>query len=98
MHISLCLLATIACIPSATSLASPPEVAGLDFDIARFADDAKWMSYIVKGQHLNCIMGATDAGAGFLIEDPRKPPSAASPWSGDLSSMRPRGYIQYCFS
>jgi hypothetical protein len=76
-----------ACIQSVTSLASPPELAGLDFDITRFADDARWNSYMAKGRHLTCIMDATDAVSGFLIEDSRKPPSAASPWTGDLSSM-----------
>jgi hypothetical protein len=31
-----------------------------------------------------CLMEATDAGAGWLEKDPRKPPSAASKWTGDL--------------
>ncbi|KAF1915304.1 hypothetical protein BDU57DRAFT_476936 [Ampelomyces quisqualis] len=43
-----------------------------------------WTTYVRKGDHLNCVMVATDTGAGFLLEDTRKPPSAASPWSGDL--------------
>jgi hypothetical protein len=63
-----------------------PETAGLDFDINNFASDKLWAEYIAKGNHLNCIMDATDAGAGFLVGDKRKPPSAASPWSGDLRS------------
>lgn len=60
------------------------ETAGLDFDIKKYADDNMWKKYVEKGEHWNCIMDATDAGAGFLIEDTRKPPSAASPWQGDL--------------
>jgi hypothetical protein len=47
-------------------------------------DDDNWDKYVAKGNHLNCIMRASDAGAGFLIDDKRKPPSAASIWSGDL--------------
>jgi hypothetical protein len=63
---------------------SPPEIAGLDFDIKNFATDAVWKQYVAKGEHLACAMTATDAGAGFLIQDSRTPPSAASPWTGDL--------------
>jgi hypothetical protein len=40
--------------------------------------------YVAKGHHLKCVMDATDEGAGFLVEDTRSPPSAASKWSGDL--------------
>jgi hypothetical protein len=75
---------------------SPPELAGLDFDIKNYATDAVWNQYVAKGDHLQCVMGATDVGAGFLIQDTRKPPSAASPWTGDLRRMclRKRSYMR----
>jgi hypothetical protein len=60
-----------------------PQSAGY-FDPKNTADNNMWTEYIKKGEHLKCIMEATDAGAGFLIEDTRKPPSAASAWTGDL--------------
>jgi hypothetical protein len=59
------------------------EIAGLDFDVKKYAEEM-WRKYVEKGEHWNCIMDATDAGAGFLIEDTKKPPSVASPWQGDL--------------
>jgi hypothetical protein len=65
---------------------TPVVTAGLDFDINKVADDAMWNQYVSKGNHMNCIMDATDAGAGFLMEDTRKLPSAASLWSGSLKS------------
>jgi hypothetical protein len=64
-----------------------PELDGLDFDIGKFANDPVWAQYVAKGDHLRCVMDATDAGAGFLIQDTRQPPSAASPWTGDLRRM-----------
>jgi hypothetical protein len=75
---------------------SPPELAGLDFDINDYATDAVWNQYVAKGDHLQCVMGATDVGAGFLIQDTRKPPSAASPWTGDLrrTCLRKRSYMR----
>jgi len=63
-----------------------PVVAGLDFDPKKYASDADWGKYTNKGEHLNCLMTATDQGAGFLIDDTRIPASAASPWTGDLKS------------
>ena len=64
-----------------------PGVAGLDFDPAKYANDVMWKNYVeVKGEHLVCLMQATDKGAGFLQEDKRTTPSAASPWAGDLKS------------
>jgi hypothetical protein len=63
---------------------SPHEIAGLDFNIKNFATDAVWNRYVAKGNRLACLMTATDAGAGFLIQDSREPPSAASSWTGDL--------------
>ncbi|OAL50382.1 hypothetical protein IQ07DRAFT_509705 [Pyrenochaeta sp. DS3sAY3a] len=61
-----------------------PELA-IDFDPSRwYADDELWERYVQKGEHLVCLMQATDRGAGFLIQDTRTPPSAASPWNGDL--------------
>lgn len=65
---------------------TPVVTAGLDFDINKVTDDAMWNQYVSKGYHMNCIMDATDAGAGYLLEDTRKPPSAASVWSGSLKS------------
>jgi hypothetical protein len=70
-----------------TTIFASPETGGLDFDFNSAADDEMWKRYIDKGSHHNCIMSATDTGAGFLMQDSRKPPSAASPWSGDLESM-----------
>jgi hypothetical protein len=70
-----------------TTIFAWPETADLDSNINNPANDDLWKKYIDKGSHLNCIMSATDAGAGFLMQDPRKPPSAASPWQGDLDSM-----------
>lgn len=76
-----------------TSLSLVPEVAGLDFDPKNYADADMWNLYAdVKGEHLVCLMQATDKGAGFLIEDKRTPPSAASPWTGDLKSEQLQRY------
>jgi hypothetical protein len=72
------------------SAKTTPEIAGLDFDIGNFATDAVWAQYVAKGDHLECVMDATDAGAGYLIQDTRQPPSAASPWTSDLRRMRNR--------
>ncbi|KAF2032516.1 hypothetical protein EK21DRAFT_109896 [Setomelanomma holmii] len=52
-----------------------------------YADDALWKKYVDRGNHLKCVMEARDAGAGALIDDKRKPPSAASQWSGDLTEQ-----------
>jgi hypothetical protein len=54
------------------------------FDPVKYADDATWKKYVDKGYHLKCIMEAPDQAAGFLTEDTRSPPSAASRWTGDL--------------
>ncbi|KAH7080614.1 hypothetical protein BKA63DRAFT_563290 [Paraphoma chrysanthemicola] len=54
------------------------------FDRNDYADNAMWDRYVQKGEHFKCLMVATDVGAGFLIQDTRKPPSAASRWTGDL--------------
>tara|TARA_R110002003_G_scaffold56_4_gene5076 strand:+ start:2785 stop:3204 length:420 start_codon:yes stop_codon:yes gene_type:complete len=64
------------------------------FDPKNAADNNMWTEYIKKGEHMKCIMEATDAGAGFLVEDTRKPPSAASPWTGDLKGRFPSA--DYC--
>ncbi|KAH7388645.1 hypothetical protein BKA66DRAFT_511037 [Pyrenochaeta sp. MPI-SDFR-AT-0127] len=46
-----------------------------------------WKEFVEKkGDHLVCLMQATDKGAGYLEEDKRKPPSVASPWNGDLKN------------
>jgi hypothetical protein len=75
---------------SSNSLLSPiPETAGLPFNIDDYASNEVWTKYVDKGDHFNCIMHAADFGAGFLIEDKRQPPSAASPWFGDLKRTYP---------
>lgn len=51
----------------------------------QIADDARWTKFVEKGKHLNCLMEASDKGAGWLLKDTRNPPSAASQWTGDLS-------------
>lgn len=51
----------------------------------RVADDATWTKFVEKGKHFNCLMEASDKGAGWLLKDTRNPPSAASQWTGDLS-------------
>ena len=63
-----------------------PMVAGINVDMP-YADDAMWRKYVeTKGNRLLCLMRATDRGAGFLTEDQRTPPSAASRWLGDFQS------------
>ena len=87
--VALALIISAAGLPAGDTPGAnlPPETAGLDFDIKDFATDAVWKQYVAKGYHLECMMGATDAGAGFLIQDTRNPPSAASMWTGDLRRM-----------
>lgn len=67
---------------------------GLDFDPKVFANDDMWKQYLAKGEHLNCLMHATDKGAGFLINDKRTQPSAASKWSGDMRGMKQDKSVQ----
>jgi hypothetical protein len=57
------------------------------WDPSKVANDAMWNKYVSKGQHIKCIMEAPDTGAGWLEQDSRTPPSAASKWSGDLSGL-----------
>lgn len=64
-----------------------PAFGGLDFDPKVYANDALFNQYKAKGEHLICLMQATDKGAGLLLGDTREPPSAASKWTGDLKSM-----------
>lgn len=59
-----------------------------DFDPDNLASDELWNVHVGKGEKFTCRMKATDAGAGWLIGDQRKPPSAVSPWKGDLKSKR----------
>ena len=40
-----------------------------------------------KGARLTMAMKESDQDAGNRIEDKRNPPSAASVWQGDLTSM-----------
>ncbi|CAE7012111.1 hypothetical protein P3342_003555 [Pyrenophora teres f. teres] len=54
------------------------------FDPSRYADQATWDKYIKKGDRLLCLMAASDRAAGYLEQDPRDPPSAASKWIGDI--------------
>jgi hypothetical protein len=65
---------------------SLPETGGIDFDPKKYADEELWKKYVAKGEHLICLMQATDQGTGFLTQDTRTPPSAASRWTGDMES------------
>jgi len=68
-----------------------PSASGLnrrgDFDPSKYADQATWDKYVKKGDHLLCLMAASDRAAGYLEHDTRDPPSAASKWAGDLTSV-----------
>ncbi|KAI4661440.1 uncharacterized protein J4E79_005253 [Alternaria viburni] len=55
-----------------------------DFNKGAYATKALWDKYLEKGNRLMCLMEATDRGAGWLSQDTRQPPSAASRWTGDL--------------
>ncbi|KAH6860763.1 hypothetical protein BKA58DRAFT_323113 [Alternaria rosae] len=55
-----------------------------DFNKGVYATKALWNKYLDKGNRLMCFMEATDRGAGWLSQDNRQPPSAASRWTGDL--------------
>jgi hypothetical protein len=61
-----------------------PAFGANDFDPNHQADQALWDKYLKKGDHMMCLMEATDKGAGWLEKDTRQPPSAASRWKGDL--------------
>jgi hypothetical protein len=61
-----------------------PALSANDFDPNNQADQALWDKYLKKGDHMMCLMEATDKGAGWLEKDTRQPPSAASRWKGDL--------------
>jgi hypothetical protein len=63
---------------------SAPALGGMDFDPADYAKKELWDKYLEKGDHMMCLMEATDRGAGWLRKDTRQPPSAASRWTGDL--------------
>mgnify|MGYP006877402445 CR=1 FL=1 len=58
-----------------------------DFDPSKYADQTTWDKYVKKGNHLLCLMAASDRAAGYLEQDTRDPPSAASKWTGDLRSV-----------
>ena len=60
------------------------------WDPSKIADDTTWANYVSKGHHLKCVMEAPDKGAGWLVKDTRKPPSAASKWTGDLTGSETR--------
>ncbi len=55
----------------------------VQFDPRDMAPIPMWNKYRDKGRHLQCLMQATDKGAGFLMQDTRNPPSAASQFSGN---------------
>lgn len=55
-----------------------------DFNKGVYATKALWDKYLDKGNRLMCLMEATNRGAGWLSQDNRQPPSAASRWTGDL--------------
>lgn len=69
-----------------------PELSGIDFNPDVFASDAQWRQYVDKGLQLTCLMEATDQGAGYLLDDSRSPPSAASRWAGDLKNDLAKWY------
>jgi hypothetical protein len=54
---------------------------------SKVANDEMWKDFIRKGQRLKYLMEAPDKGAGFLLGDARKPPSAASKWPADLTGL-----------
>lgn len=58
-----------------------------DFDSSKFGDQATWDKYVKKGDRLLCLMAASDRAAGYLEQDTRNPPSAASRWAGNLKSV-----------
>ncbi|KAJ4341283.1 hypothetical protein N0V95_007289 [Ascochyta clinopodiicola] len=49
------------------------------------ASDADWKKFTDKGGALMCSLNGNDEEAGLHIGDKRTPPSAASPWTGDLT-------------
>jgi hypothetical protein len=71
-----------------------PATAAATFDPNNLADQATWASYVGKGNDFVCRMEATDKGAGFLMQDTRNPPSAASQYTGDLSSKQTSESLQ----
>ncbi|XPS75852.1 hypothetical protein M3J09_007918 [Ascochyta lentis] len=48
------------------------------------ASDADWKKFTEKGGALMCGLNGNDEEAGLQMGDKRTPPSAASPWTGDL--------------
>jgi hypothetical protein len=60
--------------------------AGLKFNINDYASEAVWNQYVAKGDQFMCKMQANDKGAVWLMQDTRTPPSAASQYTGDLTS------------
>jgi hypothetical protein len=59
----------------------PLAIAFWDDDLASATD---WDKFTHKGGALMCGLEGTDRTAGRQLEDLRNPPSAASPWPGDL--------------
>ena len=59
-------------------------VSGAIFDPNYFAGTELWETFTKKGRHLDCLMRASDEGAGWLMQDTRHPPSAASRWKNNL--------------
>ncbi|KAJ4986345.1 hypothetical protein SVAN01_08162 [Stagonosporopsis vannaccii] len=49
-----------------------------------FASEADWTKFTNKGGALMCGLNGDDEKAGQQMGDKRTPPSAASPWTGDL--------------
>jgi hypothetical protein len=54
------------------------------FDPNVWASQTLWDQYLEKGRRLSCLMQASDQGAGWLIQDTRQPPSAASRWTSNI--------------
>ncbi|KAH6644834.1 hypothetical protein C7974DRAFT_420258 [Boeremia exigua] len=51
------------------------------------ASDDDWQKFTHKGGALMCALNGDDEAAGVLMGDTRTPPSAASPWTGDLKQQ-----------
>ena len=66
--------------PSAAEHDVNPALGGL-FDPNVWAGQTLWETYVQKGHQLLCLMQASDEGAGWLMQDTRQPPSAASRWN-----------------
>ncbi|KAF2621471.1 hypothetical protein BU25DRAFT_379643, partial [Macroventuria anomochaeta] len=56
-----------------------------DFFDGDHASEVDWKKFAEKGSALMCGLNGDDEEAGIQMGDKRTPPSAASPWTGDLT-------------